>query len=826
MMKTIQSIESSLGNLGRLLYRRRMVTVVVVLLVTGVMAGQLRHLAFDPSTEAFFDQDDPALVQYNAFKEQFGQDDLAIITIQPKDVFDAPFLTRLKAFHTALEKEVPYLDEVTSLINARDTRGVGNRLEVGELLEKFPANAKEMAALKKRVLANPLYRNLLISEDGKFTTLVVKKQLHGVEPAKETASLSEFEDMGQTAPRQEDSTVAANKVKELQDDKFNRAVSAVARRFEGPDFPIHVAGTIAVTHYLKAEMQSNMRRFTLLAILTIAIFLFVLFRRVSAVLFALITVVLSLVLTVSVMAMLGVSLKMSSMILPSFLLAVGVGNSVHILTIFFRRLDQKGDQEEAIGYAMGHSALPVFMTNLTTAAGLFSFLTANLAMVAELGLFAGVGVMLAFVITLILLPALLGFVRYKPRPIGTGDTQPLLDRWLIKIGDHATANPLKVAAVWGVVVGVSLIGATQLRFSHNPVKWLAETSDVRQATELIDREMKGSVSMSVLVDTGRENGLHNPQVLNAMETFEREVETLPDQGGQGKMVGKTLGLNDMLKEINQALNENRSEFYTIPQNKQLIAQEFLLFENSGSDDLEDVVDSRFSKTQITLRTPWRDASTYVDFVNHVQQRGDELFKGQATVIPTGMLVLFTQAIHGVMISMTNSYLVAAVIITLLMMLVVGNIRIGLLSMVPNLAPILITLGIMGWMDIPLDLFNMMIGSIAIGLAVDDTIHFLHNFRRYYHQTHDAKQAVHMTLATAGRAMLFTSLVLVTGFFIYTFSSMNNLFYFGWLTGITLAIALLADIQLSPALMTLVTAKKGKLAEKWADDAPDDNQGET
>ena len=156
--------------------------------------------------------------------------------------------------------------------------------------------------------------------------------------------------------------------------------------------------------------------------------------------------------------------------------------------------------------------------------------------------------------------------------------------------------------------------------------------------------------------------------------------------------------------------------------------------------------------------------------------------------------------------MRKSYLYALVVVTILMILLIGRVRIGLLSMIPNLAPILLMLGIIGATPISMDLFTMMVASIAIGLAVDDTIHFMHNFRRYYEQSGDPKQAVHQTLQTTGRAMLVTSVVLASGFFIFVFASMNNLFNFGVLTAFTVLMALLADYFVAPALMVVVDRK--------------------
>jgi predicted RND superfamily exporter protein len=180
---------------------------------------------------------------------------------------------------------------------------------------------------------------------------------------------------------------------------------------------------------------------------------------------------------------------------------------------------------------------------------------------------------------------------------------------------------------------------------------------------------------------------------------------------------------------------------------------------------------------------------------------------EARVTITGMMALLARTIYNAIKSMAKSYTIALVVITILMVILIGRIRIGLLSMVPNLAPILLMLGVIGAFSIPMDLFTMMVASVAIGLAVDDTIHFMHNFRRYYDQSGDPVGAVHQTLHTTGRAMLVTTIVLSLGFFIFAFATMSNVINFGLLTGFTIIMALVADYLIAPALMVAVNKPK-------------------
>jgi predicted RND superfamily exporter protein len=263
---------------------------------------------------------------------------------------------------------------------------------------------------------------------------------------------------------------------------------------------------------------------------------------------------------------------------------------------------------------------------------------------------------------------------------------------------------------------------------------------------------------------------------------------------------------DVAKEIHQALNENRPEFYVVAGDRKLIAQELLLFESSGSDDLEDLVDSQFQKARMTFMLPYAPPLSFAGLIDDMMEAFRREFGDEVEITPTGFVTLITRSLNAVVVSMIRSYVLALLVIIPLMFLLLGTLRGGTAAMVPNLAPIILTLGLMGWAGIPLDLFTLMIGSIAIGLAVDNTIHFMHNFRRYYEASGDVRQAVRETLTTTGHALLVAAASLSLAFFIYTFAELLILFRFGLLTGFTILTAFIAGITVSPALMALAARR--------------------
>ncbi|MEN8195962.1 MAG: efflux RND transporter permease subunit, partial [Pseudomonadota bacterium] len=740
-------IERRFEHLAGFLCRRRWWVVAAALAVAAGLASGMARLTIDTSNEGFLHPDDPILVQYDAFKDQFGREDMILVAIEPREIFAQETLRRIKALHENLADSVPHLNDITSLANARNTYGDGDRLVVDDLMAQWPETPEDMAALKARVMDNPLYRDRLISRDARLTTLVVELDAYSAAGAGIDV-LSGFDEAASPA----------GKRPPLTDEENGQAVQAVrtiVEKYDAEGFRLYMAGTPTVTEALKRAMQADMKLFMGLALLAIGLCLLAMFRRFAGVFLPLLVVVLSFVSTMGAMGYSGTAIKLPTIILPSFLLAVSVGAAVHVLSIFFQHLQRTEDRIGSIVHAMGHSGLAIAMTSLTTAIGLGSFATAEVAPIADLGMFASLGVLFSLIYTVILLPALLAIIPARPHA-GVDESVPgLLDRVLDGFTDFSTGHARAVVGVSIAVIIALTASAAQLRFSHDILSWLPEKWPVYQATRKVDRELRGSVVVEIVVDSGRENGLYDRDMLLELDGLARELEAWE----RGELfVGKASSVADVLKEIHQALNENRPEFYAIPVNEKLIPQEFLLFENSGSDDLQDVVDSQFRKARFTVKAPWRDTLEYVPLMREIEARFSETLGPEVTVTTTGIMSLFSRTLSAAMWSAAKSYVIAFGAITLMMILLIGNLRLGLAAMLPNLAPIAIAMGFMWWANIPLNMFTMLVGSIAIGLAVDDTVHFMHNFRRYFAQTGDVRAAVRRTLHTAGRAMLVTSVV--------------------------------------------------------------------
>lgn len=780
---------------GRFVVRRRWFFVVAPLIFAGICAFRLPDLVVDNSVESFLRRDDPEVIAYREFQELFGRNDLILVVAEGPRVFDADFLRRLWRLHRDLESGLPYVDEVTSLVNARYTHGEADVLVVEDLMPSPPEGQSAVEALERRLRSIPVYEDVLVSRDGTLTALAIKPLTSPLEPGD---GLGGFADAAPVEGGRDADQLSAGQFAELID-----SVDAVLARHEGPGFSLRLAGGPVINHRISLIMAQDLKRLMPVSIGASALVLLLLFRRVTAVWAPLAVVSVTCLSTFGIMAALGIPGSLSIQILPAFLVTVAICDAIHILVIAFQRLAAGSDREEAILHALRHSGVAITMTSLTTAAGLLSFATAPVAPVYHLGIVGPIGVMLALLFTLTLFPALLALLPLRgeefrsPRGAQVGVL-------LARVGELPSGHPRAVLAVWALLALVGFAGALRVQFSHDPMRWFPADDPLKEVSQVIDHKLRGAGTLEAVVDTGSPGGLYEPETL-------RRIEKALDFAGSYRngpiFVGKTVSLVDLIKETHRALNENRDAFYALPRDRETVAQEMLLFESAGAEHLEELVDGEFRRARLSLRVPIADGILYLKALDDIEEGFREALGPENEVRMTGTSVLLTRGFGAVIVSLTRSYAFALIAITPMMILVLRSVRVGLASMIPNLMPVLLTVGLMGCLGIPLDAATLVVGAIVIGLAVDDTIHFMHKFQGHLELSGDPRQAIRQTLESTGAAMLCTSVVLASGFFVFTLAGMRGLVEYGLLAGTATVIAFAADLFIGPALMTLLYARR-------------------
>lgn len=784
--------------------------LLLVIVVTAIIVPQIRHATMDLSVDSFLTKTDPSVAAYDAFREQFGYGDYCVVTIASEgDFFTLDNLQRLRALHEDLEQNVPHLETITSLVNVRHTRGEGDELIVQELRELWPSSEADIPAFRKLVLNNPVYTGSLVSSDGHLASVVL-------EPASYSEAALVGNDDEQSGFDNDESTPESSHTLSREDyltpdeeSDFAKNLLEIADKHQQDSFTIYSSGTHVVNYSMSEDMGMEMGRSTMLGLAIIALLLYLLFRRFSGVWMPLLVVSLSTMVTIALMPIFGFAINGNTQILPTFLLAIGVADSVHILSVFYKLYDNGEEKLSAIVNAMKSTSVAVVMTSLTTAAGLLSFAAADLLPIRSLGIFGAIGALLALYYTIVLLPALLTILPVRRRSKQQDNTLnksrvlKVIDSSIFALGDFGVRRAHGVLLVSLLLTGVAVVGLSKVQFSHDPIRWYPENHPIRVASELMDNTMNGALSMQVILDSQKENGLYDPAFLQLMDEAKTLIESRQVNTTQAK---QATSIVEVVKETHRALNGGDEAYYLIPDDRSTVAQELFLFETSSAEDLGDFTDSSFQLGRFTVQIPWTNVIGYAEYINTLQAELEE--KVSASGVPdvsvtiTGLIVIFSQTVKALLTSMTNSYAVAFLLVGLLMFLLMGSLRGGLLAFIPNVLPIIFSVGLMGWMNIPLNMMTAMAGCIIIGISVDDTIHFMHHYRRYAAREADPRRAVHHTLAVVGRAIVFTSVVLVGGFIVHVFDTFSAARDFGILLSFSIVIALLSNLLLAPALMTV------------------------
>ena len=793
--------EMALVRLVLTSYDHPKTTLALTLFCSLLLWVNLPTITFNLSHEAFLPSNDPIIEIYEEFRKEFGRDEFNIIGVRGHDIFAPDFLEDLRKIHYALEDKVPYISSVTSLINATKIEANEDGIVIKKLIDHWPMTKEELASLKDSVSRDQSYHNHVVSKELNFALLIIRNQ--GFES--KTAANPFEEDEERRLP-QTNAQGEHDRFSDVANAKFNEVILEICQNFDRPGFEVHSTGILRLNYAYFKSVEHYAPWLIIISSIAIVLCLAVLFRRPSGVILPLIVVSFSIYSTLGLMALQGKPITLVSQILSSFILAVGVGDAVHILKFFFKRYGETGDKRAALMYAVQQTGIAVIMTSLTTICGLLSFTTSDSLPIGELGLFSAFGVTVAFIYTLFLIPPLLALCPIKSITQSNGSSSAIFHKFLNLSSKMALHHPYKILIGCLALTALAIYGITFLRFEHNTTQWFPDDSSLKISGEVINKHIPSSTNIEIIIDSGENNGVTNPEFLEKLEEF---VEAIPQiTKDTGVRIGSTTSLNQVVKKLSGILNGKSSEIGTIPSDKNKIAQLILLYENAAPENLFSLIDHRFRKARISILLSWRDINTNNKIIERLQQLAERSFPKENITV-TGMTTLITRTLFVVMDTMMESYLFAGIVITIIMIILFGSIPIGIISMAPNFVPIIFGMGLMGALNIPLDLTTILVGSISLGLVVDDTIHFFHHFEKEFRKTNHIEKSIKDTLREVGGSITFTTLTLLSGFLVLTISDMKNITNFGLITSFIIFSALLVDLIVSPALVVAYYGRGAK-----------------
>ena len=795
-------VEKALGSFGIRVIRFRHLLLFLILLAVAGASIYIPRLNIATSLESSFRGHNQAIRDYQQFRDMFGRDDKIVLLIKSEDIFSVSFLNRLKEFQQDLEQTLPLLSEVNSLINASYIEGKDGKLEVRNFLENLPQTGADSQILREKALAYPLYKNTYITQNGDAIIMVIKTQAVSAL----TADGKRLKNHGRGITER-DRAVEGQPLKtisQVENIAILGTIEGVIKQYNAENFRIVFSGTPAYQFHVEPIIWESMVNTSLMVLMLTFFFMAILFRRVSGIFLPQFVVVMGLGATLGLMALAGVPFTLTSSMLPSIILSVGLTPPIHFMVVFFKYQKKMG-RIRAIIRTLGHAGLPIIMTSLTTIVGLLSFSFTEIAPVAHLGIFSAIGIGICLALTLVFLPALLAILKVLPGK----EREKLYETsiynraliWMGRTGIHHAHDIYILSLIAFIVI---LPGFFKFNFSHNMLHYFSEDSSFIKQTRLIEDETSGFRALEIIVDTGEQNGILNKAFLSNLEQLEDFALDQNSISGR-PYTGKIISVLDIVKKTNQAWHGEDASYYTIPQEDYLIEQQLTGLQQAGPGFLKNYTDRDFSLARLTAMMYWEDAAMDVGFVKQLEAYAAELFS-QGKIMVTGAVAIGSKVIDSMMLNLALGYFLAFFIITFFMIVAVGDIKLGLVAMIPNLYPIAAGLGLMGLLDIPLNTYNLIGGSIVIGVSVDDTIHFFHNFRNYYIKTGDVETAVIETLRSAGRAMITTTLILVSCFWLRLFSELKVISDFGLVMGFSLLVAFLADVMLAPALLSALYSR--------------------
>lgn len=737
-------------------------TVIICLAVIFALAAGIKDLSFNNEYRVFFSKDNPQLLAFDAIQESYDKSDNVLFVVEPPkgDVFNTSVL---QAIHRLTEMgwQLPYASRVDSVTNFQHTIAVEDELIVSDLISNPDAlSDQDIQSIKKVALNEPLLVNRLISQSGHVSGVNVTVQLPENNPM---VSLE----------------IAAS---------ARKAVSEIEQAF--PGLKIHLTGFVMMNNAFVESVLSDNERLVPVMYGIVILLLLLLLRSITATFCVVLIIVLSILPALGIFGWLGWALTPASASAPTIILTMAVADCVHILVSLQHHLKAGQEKRQAIQESLRVNFQPIFLTSITTAIGFLSMNFSDAPPYRDLGNLVAIGVIISFLLTIFLLPALLSLLPMRVKLNSHRDNVFMfhLSNFVIR---HRRV--LLVTNVLLVIVFCGLAPKNELNDEF--VKYIDTSVEFRRATDFLNANMSGIYSLEIALSTDEEGGLNEPHFLATIEQLAHWLKNQPE-------VLHVNAITDIYKRLNKNMHEDDPAQYKLPETRDLAAQYLLLYEMSlpYGLDLNNQVNINKSGTRITATLKSLSSNEMLAFEtkvnNWLQQNSPDLDSIIAS--PT---LMFSHIGKRNIISMVGGTLLALVIISFLLIVAFRSLKLGLLSLIPNLAPAGVAFGIWALVDGNIGIGLSIVMGMTLGIVVDDTVHFISKYRRARIENSLAsEEAVRYAFSTVGSAMWITSAVLVCGFVVLSFSNFLMNSHMGLLTAITIAIALFMDLFLLPPLL--------------------------
>ena len=711
--------------------------MIVILVITVLFFLEMKeNTRMETNLDKYMPQDHPAFIYSDKAESWFDIKDGIIIALENKNgIFNTETLDTLKQLTKRFQKfDEINKDDVTSLYTADNIVGTEEGLDVKPFFKRVPKSPQKLAELKKKVEDNEMVFGRLVSDDETVTVIIA----------------------------------------EIGDDVFTQdfydKILKVAKASETDDIKIYVAGRPIVEGTMALLGPKDMKKMVPIVLLVIFIVLFITLRSLKGTLITLGVVFFSTIWAFGLMATVNIPIYAVSTMIPVMLIAIGVADGIHLYSHLHTYIDHhpSAGKKEAVKDMLRQMWKPVVMTSVTTAVGFISLLTSQVYPVKYFGIFTAFGVMVAMAFSLVFLPAgIMIFGLPKARPIDPDEDK----------GGHShsrTANNFAAAVIkhkyvsivgTAIIIVLSVIGMQKIWINSSFLDKFEKDSDIVQTDKFINEHFGGTSTLNLILDAdGKKDTFKEPAVLKLVDKMQQDVDN------KLQVVGNTFSLADYIKRMNKVMNADSEAYNTIPDSKNMIAQYLLLYEMSGDpENLNKVVDYDYEKLNVTFQLKSDNSKAINSALDVIHTYEDDFNQLGITLNYAGSgykgLVFSDLILEGQIMSL----ILSLIIIIVLLSLMFKNFWIGIIGSVPIIITALISFGIMGFLDIPLNTTTALLSSIAIGIGIDYAVHFLEQYRHNASTTDDRLVAAQKTMAHSGKAIIYNAIVVIAGFLVLLFS---------------------------------------------------------
>ena len=755
------------------------VIIAATIIISGLFFMVMKdNSRMETDLDKYMPQNHPAFVFSNKAEEIFGIKDGIIVAIENQNgIYNSETLDTLKQLTKALQKkEQINKGDVTSLYTADNIVGTEDGMDVKRFYKRVPKSQEKLNELKENVRNNEMIYGRLVSENEKVAIIVA----------------------------------------EIEDDVFSQEfyseILNLIKQYQTKDIKIHVAGRPIVEGTMALLGPKDMKKMVPIVLLVIALVLFLILRSFKSTLITLSVVFFSTVWAFGLMALLHIPIYAVSTMIPVMLIAIGVADGVHLYTHLklFIQKNPEATKKEAVKDMIKDMWKPVVMTSLTTAVGFVSLLTSQVYPIKYFGLFTAFGVLAAMVFSLSLIPAgvmAFGLPKIKKRKEKEIDEEKtVLYRLAGKVLKH------KKLTIWitaGIIV-VSIIGMQEIWINSSFLDKFEKDSDIVLTDKFINENFGGTTMLNLVLDGGDKKDIFKePEVLSLVDQMQSDIEN------KLNVVGNSFSLTDFIDRMNKVMHADNEEYNKIPNKKNLIAQYLLLYEMSGDpENLNSVVNYDYSKLNVTFQLKSDNSKAINSAIDILDSYQDDFKNLGVTMKYAGSgykgLVFTDLILQGQVMSLILSLLIVIILLSFMF----KSIKVGLIGSVPILITALISFGIMGFLDIPLNTTTALLSSIAIGIGIDYAVHFIEQYKNNAIKTNrNMLLTAKITMSHAGRAIIYNAVVVIAGFLVLLFSVFPPNRELGALVSLNMFISFVGTVTIMLVLLNLTKIYSKKKEKK-------------